>query len=89
MNIFEQYFKFLFSLHISKFRTSTTTGHSILSHPYRSKDSKNLLGHIEESYDFIWNADSRFMLEDNKDSIIYGELVVSPPPSGYNTYFAL
>ena len=44
--------------------------------------SENLLGHIKNSYDFVWNSNAPFPLEDNKDSIIYGELVVSPPPSG-------
>ena len=47
----------------------------------RSGSAENLLEHISESYDFVWNA-KRNSLEDSKDSIIYGQLVVSPPPSG-------
>ena len=48
----------------------------------RSGSAENLLEHIRESYDFVWNANAPLMLEDSKDSIIYGQLVVSPPPSG-------
>ena len=48
--------------------------------------SANLLGHIKKSYDFVWNSNAPFPLEDNKDSIIYGELVVSPPPSGNTSH---
>ena len=53
-----------------------TPGYTKHSH----KSSGNVIDHIQESYDFVWNAP--FVLEDNEDSIIYGELIVSPPPSG-------
>jgi hypothetical protein len=57
-------------------------GGSIQDKKYNS-ESSNLLDHIKTSYDFVWNNDP---LEDNKDSVIYGELVVSPPPSGKMIY---
>ena len=54
---------------------------SVLLNKYNS-ESSNLLDHIKTSYDFVWNPNAQFPLEDNMDSVIYGELVVSPPPSG-------
>lgn len=44
-----------------------------------------LIDHVRESYNFVWNA-NKFRLEDELDSINYGELVVSPPPSGKLTF---
>ena len=55
----------------------TTPGYS----KHKSESSGNVMDHIQESYDFVWNHKT-FDLEDDKDSINYGELVVSPPPSG-------
>ena len=43
--------------------------------------SKSMLEHVKEKYDFVWNA-ATFRLDDNDDSVNFGDLVVSPPPSG-------
>ena len=40
-----------------------------------------LLDHIRETYNFAWNG-GMFRLDDERDSINFGDLVVSPPPSG-------
>ena len=48
----------------------------------RAYSSQNLvINHIGRVYDFLWN-ETNFILENSEDSINYGELVVSPPPSG-------
>lgn len=43
--------------------------------------NKSLLEHVKEKYDFVWNA-ATFRLDDDADSVNFGDLVVSPPPSG-------
>ena len=60
---------------------SNIVGGSVQHRKYNS-ESSNLLEHIKKTYDFVWNPNAQIPLEDNKDSVIYGELVVSPPPSG-------
>ena len=49
--------------------------------------SKSLLEHVREKYDFVWNA-ATFRLDDTSDSVNFGDLVVSPPPSGKMLHFA-
>lgn len=43
--------------------------------------SKSVLEHVKEKYNFVWNS-ATFRLEDETDSVNFGDLVVSPPPSG-------
>ena len=63
-------------------RTSRTQSNVVggsVQHKKYDYESSNLLDHIKQTYDFVWNGNP---LDDNKDSVIYGELAVSPPPSG-------
>ena len=46
--------------------------------------SGSLLEHVRQSYDFAWNG-GMFRLDDENDSVNFGDLVVSPPPSGTKT----
>ena len=47
----------------------------------RRARSASLLEHVRQSYDFAWNG-GMFKLDDENDSVNFGDLVVSPPPSG-------
>ncbi len=67
-----------------------TTKNSILNRKFRPRTqvpnrkrnlNKSLLAHIKEKYDFVWNS-ATFRLDDDSDSVNFGDLVVSPPPSG-------
>lgn len=49
--------------------------------------STSLLEHVKEKYDFVWNA-ATFRLDDDSDSVNFGDLVVSPPPSGKSSAVA-
>ena len=40
-----------------------------------------LLDHVRQFYDFAWNG-GMFRLDDENDSVNFGDLSVSPPPSG-------
>ena len=42
---------------------------------------QSLLEHVREKFDFVWNS-ATFRLDDDSDSVNFGDLVVSPPPSG-------
>ena len=43
--------------------------------------SGSLLDHVRQFYDFAWNG-GLFRLDDENDSVNFGDLSVSPPPSG-------
>ena len=54
----------------------------LLTKPTPSSQASSLvIKHIRKFYNFTWTANN-FRLEDEFDAINYGELVVSPPPSG-------
>ena len=47
----------------------------------RNHQQESLLEHVREKFDFVWNS-ATFRLDDDSDSVNFGDLVVSPPPSG-------
>ena len=64
----------------------STSRHSLINRKLpikhrRPTHRKSLLEHVKDKYDFVWNS-ATFRLEDENDSVNFGDLVVSPPPSG-------
>ena len=58
------------------------------SHNTVRQSSRRIRNHITTLFNFTWSP-SKFRLEDELDAINYGELVVSPPPSGQSCVFTL
>jgi len=65
------------------FRTTSTTTEASRKKVDSVKRTRSgsLLEHVRQSYDVVWNG-GMFKLDNENDSVNFGELAVSPPPSG-------